>query len=367
MTESVLGQAIAQRVRSIPGVENLASEDTEDTIDLSGARLAGSTSISLRGAVIEDIAKHRCDHYTRRPGIAPLCRAVAESLARGGVAVDADNGVVIAGNPSEGRYVAARTLGVDRDVFMLAPAAGDFAAGLSFAGAEPQVIDPTTPFPSAQNALLIVSNPNPATGQMVDPDTLNRLAHWADETDSLVIADEIAAPLLRPELSFQHFAALPGMADRTLTLGSFADLPGLNGWQVSWFAGPTPLATQVRDLKQAMTICSPAPGQYAALAALGDHSADAVLQNVERMDGLLALLDRLGLPYHRPDTTAFVVADATRLGGGDAVVAACAEQGLRIDGGSILGDPNAIRIAAVGPRFPAGLERLATILPALDR
>jgi aminotransferase len=157
------------------------------------------------------------------------------------------------------------------------------------------------------------------------------------------------------------------MAERTLTLGSFADLPGLNGWQVSWFAGPTPLVTQVRDLKQAMTICSPAPGQYAALAALGEHSADAVLQNMERMDGLLALLDRFDLPYHIPDMTAFVVADATRLGGGDAVVAACAERGLRIDGGISLGDPNKIRIAAIGPHLSAGLERLADTFTALDR
>ena len=355
MSESVLGRAVAQRVSHIRGIGESISDDT---IDLRGTVLSGSTSEAVRAAVSEDIAHHRCDHYTRRPGIAPLCRVIADGLKQSGVEVDADNGVIVAGNPSEARYVAARTLGVDRAVFMLSPAAGDFTAGLSFAGAEVQMLDAQAPFPQAQEALLIVANPNPATGQMVDPDTLDRLAAWVQETDSLVIADETAAPLLRPELPFQHFATLPGMADRTLTLGSFADLPGLNGWQVSWFAGPTALATRVRDLKQAMTICTPAPGQYAALAGLDEHTADAVLQNVERLESVLALLNRFGLTCHTPDTTAFVVADAGRFGGGDAVVAACAEQGVLIDGGASLGDPNAIRIAATGSRFTTGLERL---------
>jgi aspartate/methionine/tyrosine aminotransferase len=368
MTESVLGRAIAQRVLNLPA----SGESPPDgTIDLSGAMLSGSTSESIRTAVMEDIAKHRCDHYTRRPGIAPLCHAIADGLAQNGVNGDANNGVIVAGNPSEARYVAARTLGVDHQVFLLGPATEDFSAGLSFAGADVEVIDvevidPTEPFPPTENGLLIVVNPNPATGQLVDSDILNRLVNWVEETDSLVIADEIAAPLLSPDLSFQHFAALPGMAERTLTLGSFADLPGLNGWQVSWFAGPTPLATKVRDLKQAMTICSPAPGQYAALAGLDEHAADAVLQNVERLETLLSLLERFGLPYRKPDTTAFVVADAARFGGGDVVVNACADHGLRIDGGNTLGDANAIRIAATGPAFTTGLERLATALTELS-
>ncbi len=363
MTASALGRALAQRVLAI---RDAGQSIPDDTIDLRGSMLTGSTPESIRAAVMEDMAQNRCDHYTRRPGIAPLCRAIADGLGQNGVQVDADNGVIVAGNPSEARYVSGRTLGVDRDVFMLAPVGDEFAAGLGFAGAEVKTIDSEAPLPTAKNALLIVANPNPATGQMVAPATLARLAAWADETDSLVIADEIAAPLLRPDLAFQHFAALPGMAERTLTLGSFADLPGLNGWQVSWFAGPTPLATRVRDLKQAMTICSPAPGQYAALAGLDAHTGDAVLQNMERMDALLALLDRAGLPYRQPDTTTFVVADAARLGGGDAVINACAEHGVALDGGAALGDPNAIRIAATGAQFTTGLERLAAAFSTLE-
>jgi aspartate/methionine/tyrosine aminotransferase len=68
-------------------------------------------------------------------------------------------------------------------------------------------------------------------------------------------------------------ASLPQMAARTLTLGGFAGAPGLAAWQISWLAGPKPLLGPARDLKQAITICTTAPSQYAALAALAEHAA----------------------------------------------------------------------------------------------
>ena len=92
---------------------------------------------------------------------------------------------------------------------------------------------------------------------------------WAAAHELSVVADETGAPLD----DYTPFASLPGMAARTLTLGSFDGAPGLGAWQVSWFAGPKPLLTPVRDLKQSITICTSAPSQYAALAALKEYTA----------------------------------------------------------------------------------------------
>jgi aminotransferase len=88
-----------------------------------------------------------------------------------------------------------------------------------------------------------------------------------------VIVDAIDVDLFGENSPEHPFASLPGMAERTLTLGSFANLTGLDAWQVAWFAGAKPLVVKVRNLKQAMTICSPAPGQYAALAGLQGDAA----------------------------------------------------------------------------------------------
>ena len=99
------------------------------------------------------------------------------------------------------------------------------------------------------------------------PAVAGQLATWAAANALSVIADEIDTPLLALDHHARPFAGLPGMAERTLTLGAFPDTPALTAWQVAWFAGSKGLVGPVAKLKQAMTICSPAAGQYAALAA----------------------------------------------------------------------------------------------------
>ena len=114
--------------------------------------------------------------------------------------------------------------------------------------------------------------PDPHEGVRATPE---RLAEWAAKNELSVVADETGAPLD----DYTPFASLPGMAARTLTLGSFDGAPGLGALQVSWFAGPKPLLTPVRDLKQSITICTSAPSQYAALAALKEYTAAAKEQS----------------------------------------------------------------------------------------
>jgi aspartate/methionine/tyrosine aminotransferase len=225
----------------------------------------GNTSTAVREAAAEAVGRHLCDHYTRRPGIAPLCQAVASHLTALGVNMH-ENDVVVSGSVEEARYVALRSLAVGKTVYLFVPATEPYAAGLNFAGAASVMLseEEDLPNPSAGGpALLLIANPQPASAQWADAQ-MQRLAQWAADHDLPVIADETGAP----RDGYTPFAALPGMAQRTLTLGGFAGAPGLAAWQVSWFGGTKPLLTPVRDLKQSITICTSAPSQYAALAAL---------------------------------------------------------------------------------------------------
>ena len=228
--------------------------------------VAGNTSTAVREAAAEAVGRHLCDHYTRRPGIAPLCQAVASHLTLLGVNTH-ENDVVVSGSVEEARYVALRSLAVGKTVYLFVPATELYAAGLNFAGAASVTLseEEDLPDPSAGGpALLLIANPQLAAGGGWADAQMQRLAQWAADHDLPVIADETDAP---PD-GYTPFAALPGMAQRTLTLGGFAGTPGLAAWQVSWFAGSKPLLTPVRDLKQSITICTSAPSQYAALAAL---------------------------------------------------------------------------------------------------
>lgn len=250
MTTSPLARAVAERAR------RWLTEPPVYEVSVTSA-----TSDPVRAAVQQAMADHKCDHYTRRPGIAPLCKAVAASLADRGVNVDPDNGVVISGGGREARYVALTALAPGRQVMVAQPGPGYAQDVLALSGMEPTRLDLSGDLPAVEKGLLLLDP------TLLDGDTLAQVAEWAAAQDVTVIADESAAAHFGPDAP-APFASLPGMAERTLTLGSFDSLDGLTAWQVAWFAGPKPLAVTVRDLKQAMTICSPAPAQYAALAGV---------------------------------------------------------------------------------------------------
>ena len=351
MTHSILGGMAAQRARSLAP----SSEWSATLIDLSGEFPGGSTSPALRASTIDAIEHHLCDHYTRRPGIAPLCRAVALSLTAAGAPID-ENLVTICGGVAEARYVAVRALAVGQPVYLPLPAPAVYNAGLDFAGASVHHLDLSGELPPAHGGVLILSNPNPVTGQVIEPAVLQRLAAWAAAANLTVIADESVGPV-RPDAPFVRFASLPDMADRTLTIGSFAEAPGLGAWHVSWIAGAKRVFTPVRDLKQSITICTAAASQYAALAAAAEvDEGEIEAEYAERQEAILGLLANHELTYLAPDTVAFVVAQVAESG---AVAAACRAAGVLVGDGAQLGNPGTIRIAV-----PSG--SLADALDALD-
>jgi DNA-binding transcriptional MocR family regulator len=164
--------------------------------------------------------------------------------------------------------VALRALAAGQTVYVPHTVLPEHQTALEFAGAHVTLFDPLGDLPVSNGGLLVLPALDPSTGQRFSVETLQRLALWAAESDLTVVADEIDLLLLRGEAGGQPFAAQPGMAERTLTLGGFAETPGLAAWKVAWFAGPPALVAQARTLKQAMTICTPAASQYAALGAL---------------------------------------------------------------------------------------------------
>ena len=125
MQPSILSQKTAARAKVVAAAPAAPAPP-------SGA--GGSTSAAVRAATADAVDRHQCDHYSRRPGIAPLCQAVAAHLTALGVPTQ-ENDVVISGSSHEARYVALRALAVGKTVYVSAPDPQVYAAALQFAGA----------------------------------------------------------------------------------------------------------------------------------------------------------------------------------------------------------------------------------------
>jgi len=285
-------------------------------IDLAGTDLGLPTPPHVREA-----AKRALDegatHYTTRPGLDSLRAAVAEKLDRvNGIRVDPTREILITCGTQEALFVALHfLLRHGEEILIPEPANPAYAAIARQARARVRAIpgDPGLGFAprlgeiagrvSRRSRVLILSSPATPAGTVPDEATLNRLAELATRHDLVVIADESYEPFVYDGAVHRSIAALPGMAERTITINGFSRPYAMHGWRVGYVAGPARLIGPIMQLKQALSICSPAVSQYAALAAItGPQSVvdGARTLVADRRTAAFAALERTGIPYARP-------------------------------------------------------------------
>lgn len=180
---------------------------------------------------------------------------------------------------------------------------------------------------TARTKALIVNSPHNPTGTVLTEAELTAIAEVAVAADLLVITDEVYEHLVFDDARHLPLAALPGMADRTVTISSAAKMFNCTGWKIGWACGNAELIAGVRAAKQFITYVGGAPFQPAVALAL-NTAQDWVVELRKtlqaRRDRLSAGLAKLGFDVHRSDGTYFVCADPRPLGFSDSATF-CAE------------------------------------------
>ncbi|HEY7042455.1 MAG TPA: pyridoxal phosphate-dependent aminotransferase [Nocardioidaceae bacterium] len=168
--------------------------------------------------------------------------------------------------------------------------------------------------------LILLNTPHNPTGKVFTADELAAIAAVAQEHDLVVVADEVYEHLTFDDVPHVPIATVPGMWERTVTIGSAGKSFSFTGWKVGWATGPAPLITAVRTAKQFLTYVASGPFQYAAAIGLGlpdtyFESVRATLQ--EKRDRLADGLSDAGFTVFPPQGTYFITADIRALGEDD--------------------------------------------------
>jgi N-succinyldiaminopimelate aminotransferase len=95
----------------------------------------------------------------------------------------------------------------------------------------------------------------------------------------IVISDEVWEHVLLDGARFTPLATLPGMAERTIKVGSAGKIFSLTGWKVGWMVAAPALAAGVSRAHQFLTF-STAPNLQAAVA-FGLNEGDAWIQPMQ--------------------------------------------------------------------------------------
>ena len=165
---------------------------------------------------------------------------------------------------------------------------------------------------------IVVNTPHNPTGKVFSREELGLIAELCAEHDVVAITDEVYERLVfEEERPHVHLAALPGMAERTVTLSSMGKTYSLTGWKIGWAIASPELTRAVRAAHQFLTFCAAVPLQHGAAAAIrgGEREVGGLVAMLrEGRDYLGGALARIGFTVYKPAGTYFIMVDHAEVG-----------------------------------------------------
>jgi N-succinyldiaminopimelate aminotransferase len=283
---------------------------------------------AARAAIAEGV-----NQYPPGRGIPVLRDAIARHQQRFyGLSADPETEVLVTAGATEALAATLLALVEPGDeVMTFEPYYDAYAAIVALAGARLVTVPlewPTfAPDPdriraafSARTRIVLVNDPHNPTGSVLDRATRELIVDLATRHDAVIVTDEVYEHL-RFGTPHEPIAALPGAAERTVTISSSGKTFSTTGWKVGWLTAPAELVTAVLSVKQFLTYVNGAPFQPAI--AVGLDLPDAFYARIAAdlgagRDILVDGLHRAGLTVSVPEGSYFVIADAAPLGATDA-------------------------------------------------
>jgi aspartate/methionine/tyrosine aminotransferase len=167
----------------------------------------------------------------------------------------------------------------------------------------------------AKTRVIFVMNPAFPHGARLNQDEWHALAELCIENDLWLIYWAMYEGVVFDGAPILHPAALPGMAERTITVSAVSMEWRMIGWRVGWTIGPPALAADLGLAHIYNAVTPGGIGMAGAVAALQAPQEDLdrnVAELQRRRDAMLAELD--GLPVVRPDGAWSMLMDCEPLG-----------------------------------------------------
>jgi arginine:pyruvate transaminase len=301
----------------------------EDVIILS----VGDPDFSTPAPVVEaavSALRGGDTHYTGVIGRSDLRQCIAQQHQQACGQVVSERNVAVSSGAQNALFATSLCIGEKGDeVIVLQPMYVTYEATIQVSGAKlvPVVLDSENGFRLDADRLraaitpktraIFYASPSNPTGITLKPEELQTIAGIAIEHDLWVVADEVYAYIVF-ESTFHHIAGLPGMAERTVSIGSMSKSYAMSGWRVGWLIAPESLIQNIEKLALCMLYGLPGFTQQASLYAL-KHANNAVVEMREtyrrRRDLLLVGLKSIPeLRSLKPDAGMFLMVDVRDTG-----------------------------------------------------
>lgn len=303
---------------------------------LNGINLAqGICDTEVPGVVraaVKEAVDNGFNSYTRFDGLNELRCAVAGKMARyNAVNCDAEAEITISAGSTGALYcVCLALLDPGDEVILFEPYYGYHRNTLESLRMVPSFVTLRPPdWNFARNELeravssrtraIIVNSPCNPSGKVFDVDELEVIAAFAEAHNLFVITDEIYEYFVYDGVRHISMAAIPGMAERTITISGWSKTFSITGWRIGYSVSSRRWAEAIGHMNDLLYVCAPAPLQYAVakgVCLLPDSYYSGLASSyTAKRDKLCAALRQAGLTPMTPQGAYYVLADVSRLPG----------------------------------------------------
>ena len=277
--------------------------EMKDAISLGVGEPDFITPVHIREAGISSLENGHT-YYTSNAGLADLRREIANYMKRRfDLSYDHVSQAVVTVGGSEAIDIALRAIVNPGDeVLIPEPSFVCYKPDTILAGGVPVVLNTRQEDNFALTAdilaaaitpktkALILPYPNNPTGAIMTKEQLEDIARVLENTNIVVISDEIYAELTYGDNKHFSIAQIPSMYERTVIVSGFSKAYAMTGWRLGYALGHPELIKQMTKIHQFAIMSAPTTSQYAAIEALrnGDEDIEKMRNEYNRRRRFIA-------------------------------------------------------------------------------
>ena len=133
---------------------------------------------------------------------------------------------------------------------------------------------------TSQTRMVVFNNPHNPTARAFDADEVAALARVCVRHDLIAVSDEVWEHVIFDGRRYRSLLSEPGMAARTLKIGSAGKMFGMTGWKIGFVCGDPVLVDPVAKAHQFITFATPPNLQTAVAEGLAWPEANFVEMRV---------------------------------------------------------------------------------------
>ena len=172
---------------------------------------------------------------------------------------------------------------------------------------------------TARSKAIVINTPGNPSGKVFGRGELEWIAETAKRHDLLVITDEIYEYFLFDGRRHISMATLPGMRDRTITIGGYSKTYSITGWRIGYSVAAPESAQLIGAMNDLVYVCAPTPLQYGVAKGIRELPAsfygELAAEYQRKRDRFCLSLNKAGLIPSVPEGAYYVLADVSRLPG----------------------------------------------------